>query len=371
MDVAPHQRQLLGGADAVVRSAALEAHVASNETGGIPVKTADVARQSSSHKEDWLTYPKVAVLVPCYNEEVAIGKVISDFRLSLPDADIYVYDNNSKDRTVEVAKAAGAIVRGVTRQGKGNVVRQMFADIDADAYVLVDGDDTYDAFCAPEMVQMLVTDKLDMVVGVRVTDEQEAYRSGHRLGNAMLTGFVTLLFGRSFSDMLSGYRVFSRRYVKSFPAMSEGFDTETEITVHALGLRMPTAEVRTAYRSRPEGSESKLQTYRDGFRILRAIISLFRSERPLSFFSIVAGVFALLGIILIIPVLITYLDTGLVPRLPTAILSMGLMVVAFLSLTSGVVLETVTKGRQEIKRLFYLSVPHGARARHNEGDGEW
>ncbi|MCY0876852.1 MAG: glycosyltransferase family 2 protein [Firmicutes bacterium] len=323
------------------------------------------------HKGDRTVTPKVAVLIPCYNEEVAIPKVISDFRASLPDAEIYVYDNNSSDRTVEVARAAGVIVRGVSRQGKGNVVRQMFADIEADAYVLVDGDDTYDAFSAPDMVQMLVTDKLDMVVGVRVTDEQEAYRSGHRMGNAMLTGFVTLLFGRSFSDMLSGYRVFSRRYVKSFPAMSEGFDTETEITVHALGLRMPTAEVRTAYRSRPEGSESKLHTYRDGFRILKAILTLFRSERPLSFFSIVAAIFAIIGIVLIIPVLITYLDTGLVPRLPTAILSMGLMVVAFLSFTSGVVLETVTRGRQEIKRLFYLSVPHGAREPQQEGDHNW
>lgn len=319
--------------------------------------TIEASRAERLQGTPWLSNAKVAVLIPCYNEEVAIGKVVGDFASAIPEARVYVYDNNSSDRTMEVARLAGAIVRSVGRQGKGNVVRQMFSDIDADVYVLVDGDDTYDAASAPGMIERLLVDQLDMVVGVRVSDADEAYRSGHRLGNVMLTGFVTMIFGRSFSDMLSGYRIFSKRYVKSFPALSEGFDTETEITVHALGLRMPIAEVKTDYRARPEGSESKLRTYRDGFRILKAIISLFRAERPLIFFSILAGIFALLSIGLAIPVVITYFQTGLVPRFPTAILSLGLMLAAFLNATSGVVLDTVTKGRQEIKRLFYLSVP--------------
>ena len=297
----------------------------------------------------------VAVLIPCYNEEVAISKVIQDFHRALPLAKIFVYDNNSRDQTVSLAIAAGAIVRNVSRQGKGHVVRQMFADIDADIYLLVDGDDTYDAFVAPTMIQLLLQNALDMVVGTRQTDEKEAYRTGHRTGNAFLTLVVTAIFGREFTDILSGYRVFSKRYVKSFPVFSEGFQIETEMTVHALELAMPTGEIDTIYRSRPEGSTSKLRTYRDGFRILFMILSLIRAERPLPFFAIVALFFALLAIILIIPILVTYIHTGLVPRFPTAFLAMGLMLIAFLSVTSGIVLDTVTKGRREMKRLFYLS----------------
>ncbi len=299
---------------------------------------------------------RVAVLIPCYNEELAIGKVVKDFYSVLPNAEVYVYDNNSIDNTISVASAAGANVRRVTRQGKGNVVRQMFADVEADVYVLVDGDDTYEASSAKDMIEKLVDEGLDMVVGVRVSDEQAAYRVGHRLGNAVLTRVANVIFGRKFSDMLSGYRVFSRRYVKSFPALASGFETETEITVHALELRMPISEVDTPYRGRPSGSLSKLNTYRDGFRILVTLVSLFKAERPLAFFSILSGFFSLSSIILIVPIIETYIRTGLVPRFPTAFLSMGLMLLAFLSITSGFLLDTVTRGRQEMKRLFYLSI---------------
>jgi glycosyltransferase involved in cell wall biosynthesis len=297
----------------------------------------------------------VAVLIPCYNEEIAITKVVNDFQASLPEAEIYVYDNNSKDKTVQKAREAGAIVRSVTRQGKGHVVRQMFADIDADVYLLVDGDDTYDAFVAHTMIELLMDQALDMVVGTRKTDEKEAYRSGHRMGNVVLTGVVTSIFGREFTDILSGYRVFSKRYVKSFPVFSEGFQIETEMTVHALELAMPTGEIDTVYRSRPEGSVSKLNTYRDGFRILFMILSLVRAERPLPFFSLIALLFTIIALILMIPIMVTYFHTGLVPRFPTAFLAMGLMLIAFLSVTSGIVLDTVTKGRREMKRLFYLA----------------
>lgn len=301
--------------------------------------------------------PRIAVVIPCYNEEAAIFKVVSDFRRALPAAEIYVFDNNSKDRTREESLRAGARVYSVKQQGKGNVVRRMFADVEADVYVMVDGDDTYDAESAPEMIELLIAGKYDMVVGVRVTEEEAAYRLGHRFGNAMLTGFVTKLFGRSFTDMLSGYRVFSRRFAKSFPALSTGFETETELTVHALQLRMPTAELRTPYSSRPPGSQSKLHTYRDGIRILLTIVKLLEQERPLFFFSLLGLFFALASIGLAIPIITTYLHTGLVPRFPTAFLSMGLMILAFLSLVCGLVLNTVTRGRQEIKRLFYLSIP--------------
>jgi glycosyltransferase involved in cell wall biosynthesis len=269
---------------------------------------------------------------------------------------VYVFDNNSRDRTSEEAVRAGARVYSVKQQGKGNVVRRMFADVEADVYVMVDGDDTYDAESAPKMIELLLKGKYDMVVGVRVTEEEAAYRLGHRFGNALLTGCVTELFGRSFTDMLSGYRVFSRRFAKSFPALSTGFETETELTVHALQLRMPTAELKTPYRSRPPGSQSKLHTYRDGIRILLTIIKLLEQERPLFFFSLLGLFFALTSIGLAIPIIATYLQTGLVPRFPTAFLSMGLMILAFLSFVCGLVLNTVTRGRQEIKRLFYLSV---------------
>ena len=301
---------------------------------------------------------RLAVILPCYNEEAAIASVVRDFRNALPQAEIYVYDNNSKDNTVEVARTAGAIVRRETRQGKGHVVRRMFADVEADIYVLADGDGTYDAASAPAMIAKLIGERLDMVAGSRLTTyEGEAFRRGHRFGNDLLTGFLGLCFGRTFTDILSGYRVFSRRYVKSFPALSTGFETETELAVHALELRMPIAEVTTAYKARPAGSASKLRTYRDGFRILMMILSLFKEERPLAFFSIIAGVLALLAMILVYPVFVTYIETGLVPRFPTAILSTGLMILASLSLTCGFVLDTVTHGRREMKRLFYLSIP--------------
>jgi glycosyltransferase involved in cell wall biosynthesis len=301
--------------------------------------------------------PRIAVLVPCYNEEAAIGMVIRDFRASLPDATIYVYDNNSHDRTVEVAVAAGVVVRTERRQGKGNVVRRMFADIDADAYVLVDGDATYHAASAPAMVAALLSDGADMVVGCRRHEVEQAYRHGHQFGNAMLTGFVARLFGRSFTDILSGYRVFSRRFVKSFPALSTGFETETELTVHALELRMPVAEIETPYGARPEGSVSKLSTYRDGFRILRLILALYRHERPLAFYSCFAAGMLLLALALGIPVVLEWLNTGLVPRFPTAILATGITVVAILTFGVGLLLQTVTRGRQEFKRLTYLQLP--------------
>ncbi|ASG21294.1 MULTISPECIES: glycosyltransferase family 2 protein [Nitrospirillum] len=301
--------------------------------------------------------PTVAVLVPCYNEEAAIAKVVADFKAALPDATVYVYDNNSKDRTVEVARAAGAVVRTEPLQGKGNVVRRMFADIEADVYVMVDGDDTYHAASAPALVDRLVTEQLDMVNGARVTEIEAAYRPGHRFGNMLLTGLVTFIFGKRTNDMLSGYRVFSRRFVKSFPALAGGFETETELTVHALELRMPIAEVETPYKDRPPGSVSKLSTYKDGMRILWMITKLVKEERPMLFFGVAAILLALLSIILSIPIFITFVETGLVPRLPTAVLATGLMTLAFLSLTCGLILDTVTRGRREMKRLRYLEIP--------------
>lgn len=304
------------------------------------------------------SYEHVAVILPCYNEEAAIGKVVQDFREALPGAKIYVYDNNSKDTTVQKALAAGAVVGRESRQGKGNVVRRMFSDVEADIYVLADGDDTYDAKSAPEMIGKLETEGLDMVVGSRLTRyEGDAFRRGHRLGNDLLTGCLGLFFGRTFTDILSGYRVFSRRYVKSFPALSSGFETETELSVHALQMRMPVAEVTTSYGARPSGSSSKLRTYRDGIRILTVMLVLFKEERPLTFFSIIGAVLGVAALVLAIPVFITYFETGLVPRFPTTILSTGLMILASLSFTCGLILETVTRGRREMKRLVYLSLP--------------
>jgi glycosyltransferase involved in cell wall biosynthesis len=301
---------------------------------------------------------RVAVILPCYNEEAAIGEVVRGFRTVLPQAEIYVYDNNSKDRTIECAREAGAIVRRETRQGKGHVVRRMFAEVEADIYMLADGDGTYEAASAPAMIDQLVSERLDMVVGSRLTTfEGEAFRRGHRFGNNLLTGFLGLCFSRTFTDILSGYRVFSRRFVKSFPALAAGFETEIELSVHALELRMPIAEVATPYKARPAGSASKLRTYRDGLRILMTILNLFKEERPLAFFSIIAGVLALAAVGLAYPVFITYLETGLVPRFPTAILATGLIILASLSLTCGFVLDTVTHGRREMKRLAYLAIP--------------
>lgn len=301
--------------------------------------------------------PKVAVLIPCLNEEVAIPKVIADFRRHLPDALIFVYDNGSTDRTSAVAQAAGAIVHCEPLRGKGNVMRRMFADIEADIYVLVDGDDTYDAGSAPSLIERLVNDSLDMVNGARDEKSQLAYRRGHRFGNRLLTGLVAWFFGERLTDMLSGYRVFSRRFVKSFPALATGFETETELTVHALELRLPIAEVMTPYRERPPASASKLRTIPDGVRIMRLIIRLVREERPLEFFSAAAAFLAVVSVVLAIPVIGDYLRTGLVPRLPTAVLSTGLMLLSFLSLACGLILSTVTRGRMEVKRLHYLAVP--------------
>ena len=300
---------------------------------------------------------RIAVLVPCYNEEAAVATVVADFRKVLPSATIYVYDNNSRDRTVEVAREAGAEVRSETHQGKGHVVRRMFADIDADVYVLVDGDATYDAPSAPGMIEKLLAEHLDMVVGLRVDQSVAAYRPGHRTGNWMLTTFLASVFGEAFKDILSGYRVFSRRFVKSFPVLSDGFEIETELSVHALELALPVAEVATPYYARPEGSFSKLNTWRDGFRILGTILRLYRSEKPLRFFAAIGVFLMLVSIGLAIPVVVTYLEQGVVPRLPTAVLSTGLMIVAILSISSGLVLDTVTRGRREIKLLAYLSQP--------------
>jgi glycosyltransferase involved in cell wall biosynthesis len=301
--------------------------------------------------------PRIAVLIPCYNEQVAIPRVVAAFRAALPEARIFAYDNNSTDDTVQVAAAAGAVVGRETQQGKGHVVRRMFADIDADFYVLVDGDDTYDATAAPSMIALALAENLDMVTAARVTDAAAAYRPGHRFGNALLTGLVSRLFGKRVSDMLSGYRVFSRRFAKSFPALSSGFETETEFTVHALQLGMPMGEISAAYKERPVGSASKLRTYRDGARILRLIVMLVKDERPLPFFSLAGAGLFLMGVLLGIPVVIEFLKIGLVPRLPTAILSACLVMLSFLSLACGLILDSVARGRREIKRLAYLAIP--------------
>lgn len=307
---------------------------------------------------------RIAAVIPCFNEALSIAQVVAQFRAALPEAEVHVFDNHSTDDTAAVARAAGAVVTHVAARGKGNVVRRMFADVEADVYVMVDGDATYDIGAARRLIDRLLADNLDMVVGCRVDDGQNAltYRAGHRFGNRMLTGAVAQLFGGGLTDMLSGYRVFSRRYAKSFPALSAGFETETELTVHALELRMPYAEERTAYSTRPAGSHSKLSTYRDGWRILKTILKLFISERPLQFFSIIAAMFAVLSIALAVPLLLTYMHTGLVPRLPTAVLATGAMLAAMLSFVCGIVMHTVTLGRQEAKRLRYLAIP-GARHR--------
>ncbi len=300
---------------------------------------------------------KVAVLVPCYNEEAAIAKVVADFRAALPGAMIYVYDNNSRDQTAARAADAGAVVRKEMRQGKGNVVRRMFADIEADIYVLVDGDDTYDAAAAPHMIGRMIGEGADLLTARRIHTDAAAYRPGHVWGNRMLTGLTATLFNVNLSDMLSGYRVFSRRFVKSFPFTAEGFAIETELTVHAVRLMMPMSEMDTRYKERPAGSVSKLNTWRDGLRILGTIGYLVREERPLVFFSTIAALFAAVAIIIGAPVVSDYFSTGLVPRLPTAVLATGLMVIAFLSLTCGLILDTVTRGRWEAKRMAYLAIP--------------
>jgi glycosyltransferase involved in cell wall biosynthesis len=303
-----------------------------------------------------MTAPRVAVLAPCYNEAAAIGKTVADFKAALPEAVIYVYDNNSTDDTVAVARAAGAVVGAETRRGKGNVVRRMFADIEADVYVLVDGDDTYEAAAARPMVDRLLEEHLDMINGKRVTDIEAAYRPGHKLGNRLLTGIVRKIFGDPIHDMLSGYRVMSRRFVKSFPTIAEGFGIETEMTVHALQLKMPIAEMPARYKDRPAGSASKLRTYRDGWLILNLIIGLVKQEQPMAFFGAISGFLALVAILLAYPIVVTFVQTHQVPRFPTAILATGIMLLAFLSLTVGFVLDSVTRGRWEVKRLQYLAL---------------
>src|SRR5215469_6732149 len=300
---------------------------------------------------------RVAVLVPCYNEEATIAKVVSDFHEVLPDSAIYVYDNNSRDQTMARAREMGAIVRSEPRQGKGNVVRRMFADIEADIYVLVDGDDTYDAGAAPGMVASLVAAGADILTARRIHTEAAAYRPGHVMGNRLLTGLAALLFDVKLSDMLSGYRVMSRRFVKSFPLTAQGFGIETELTIHAVRLMMPMMEMDTRYKERPLGSVSKLNTWRDGFRILSTIGYLVREERPLVFFSFFFVLLAALSLLIGTPVVTEFFRTGQVPRLPTAVLATGLMLLAFLSLTCGLILDTVTRGRWELKRMSYLAFP--------------
>ena len=305
----------------------------------------------AAHKQ-----PRIAVLLPCYNEEATIAATVAGFREALPDAAIYVYDNNSGDRTREIAAKSGAIVRSERQQGKGHVVRRMFADVEADVYVMADGDLTYDPASAPEMASLLLADQLDMVVGTRRHEAAAAYRGGHVLGNRLFTGLLAGLFGRSFNDIFSGYRVFSRRFVKSFPVLSSGFEIETEMSVHALELRMPVGEVETRYLARPEGSESKLSTYGDGWRILKTIATLYRVERPTLFYGGIGALLLLAALILSIPLVTTYLETGLVPRVPTAILVTGMSIVAVLCFFAGLILDTVTRGRRETRRRAYLSL---------------
>lgn len=300
---------------------------------------------------------RVAVIVPCYNEAITIARVVADFRAALPQAQVYVFDNNSSDGTADIARQAGASVRHVGLQGKAQVMRRLFADIDADVYLMVDGDDTYHAASAPRLVQQVLEQGVDMVVGVRESTGELAYRTGHVLGNRLLTGFLSWLFGRPCRDILSGYRALSRRCVKSFPVLSTGFGIEAELTVHALELAMPISELATPYKERPEGSVSKLSTWRDGFRVLWTIVRLFVAERPLLFYSLVSAGFALVSVALAVPVVATWLETGLVPRFPTAILATGLGLVSALSLTAGLVLDTVTRGRREKKMLAYLATP--------------
>lgn len=300
--------------------------------------------------------PRIAVLLPCFNEEATIGETVAGFRRALPGAVVYVYDNNSRDRTCTIAAEAGAIVRAERQQGKGHVVRRMFADIEADVYIMADGDLTYDPASAQAMVELLIADQLDMVVGTRKHQEAEAYRGGHVLGNRIFTGLLARLFGKSFSDIFSGYRVFSRRFVKSFPVLSSGFEIETEMSVHALELRMPVGEVESRYLARPEGSDSKLSTYRDGWRILKTIATLYRIERPVLFFGLIGALLLAAALILSVPLIVTYAETGLVPRFPTAILITGMVIIAVLCFFAGLILDTVTRGRREMRRLAYLSL---------------
>ena len=300
---------------------------------------------------------KLAILLPCYQEEATIGDTVAAFARARPDAAIYVYDNNSTDRTVERARAAGAVVRHETRQGKGNVVRRMFADIEADVYVMSDGDTTYDASRVGDLIDLVVHQKFDMVVGARVPQDATTHRAGHTFGNALFNQIADWLFGSEFKDIFSGYRAFSRRFVKSFPVITDGFEIETELTVHAIDLRIPVAEIPIPFGKRPEGSSSKLRTVRDGLRILWILLLLAKEVRPFAFFACWAGLAALLSLTLAYPVMATFLETGLVPRLPTAVLAMGIGLLSCLSLACGIVLDSVSRGRHETKRLRYLELP--------------
>jgi len=299
--------------------------------------------------------PRIAMLLPCLNEAASIGEVVRAFQASLPAATVYVYDNDSDDDTAEIARRAGAVVRVKKMRGKGNVVRRMFADIDADIFVLSDGDMTYDASKAPQLVEQLLEEELDMLVATRKPTEK-AHRAGHALGNRLFNYLARLLFGGHFTDIFSGYRVFTRRFVKSFPAVSRGFEIEAELAVHALDLRVKASEVALPYRARGAGSESKLRTFRDGFKLLFTFLLLCKEIRPFAFFTALSGLFAAVSIILAYPIVVTWLETGLVPRLPTAVLCASLMIFAFLSLASGMVLDSVSKARHEMKRLHYLAL---------------
>ncbi|WP_407049148.1 glycosyltransferase [Methyloraptor flagellatus] len=297
----------------------------------------------------------VAVVIPCYNEAPTIAAVVADFRAALPGATIWVFDNNSKDGTADIAARAGARVVRERRQGKGNVVRRMFADVDADIYVMADGDGTYDAAEAPRLIRTLIDEQADMVVATRRGVHEDAGRSGHAFGNRVFNVLYARAFGNDFSDIFSGYRAFTRRFAKSFPATSTGFEIETEMSVHASQLKMPVAEIELDYGRRPEGSHSKLSTFKDGFRILMMIAMLLKETRPAAFFGLLSGLFGLASLILAAPIVGTFLDTGLVPRLPTAVLAMGLMLVAFLFTACGLILDSVARGRVEQKRILYLA----------------
>lgn len=297
----------------------------------------------------------IAVIIPCYNEAATIANVVRDFKNVLPSARVYVYDNNSSDKSIENARQAGAIIRTQALQGKGHVVRRAFGDVDADVYVLVDGDDTYDAASAPQLIRELQCGPYDMVNAARVEKSEHAYRRGHRFGNWAISTMIGLLFGKTCTDVLSGYRIFSKRFVKTFPALARGFEIETELTVHALQLRMPVCETQTPYKERPEGSFSKLNTFRDGFRILFTIFHLLKEEKPLAFFSAISLMLTLAALGLGIPVIEEFMQTGLVPRLPSAVLATGLIILASLGMTCGLILDSVTRARLEVKRLRYLT----------------
>jgi hypothetical protein len=321
-------------------------------------------RQAFPHLENQLpasepqsaAQPSVAVVVPCFNEAGTIGSVIAAFRSTLPDARIIVFDNRSSDGTADAARNAGAEVMYEPRPGKGNVVRRMFADIDADVYLMVDGDGTYDAASAPKLVSMIVDQRLDMAIGARANIEQDAHRSGHAVGNRIFNGIYRSLFGADYGDIFSGYRAFSRRFVKSFPALSSGFEIETELAVHASQLKLPSAEIATPYGARPEGSASKLRSVHDGLRILRTFAYLLKETRPAFFFGMLASGLALLSVVLAIPLAETWLATGLVPRLPTAILCTGLILLSGLMMTCGLILDSLARSRVEQKRILYLAV---------------